>query len=48
MSHRKRDDQVQKLRQKKQDTKRMLKMEGRITHGTRGKPTRGARGNKKY
>jgi hypothetical protein len=48
MSHRKRDDQFKKSKKNAQDMKRLLKIEGRITHGTRGKPTRGARGNKKY
>jgi hypothetical protein len=48
MSHRIRDDQLRKMQSSKQNIKQMLKIEGKITHGTRGKPTRGARGNKKY
>ncbi|MBN1798446.1 MAG: hypothetical protein JW822_07705 [Spirochaetales bacterium] len=48
MSHRKKDDQFKKTKNKEQNIKQLLKIEGRITHGTRGKPTRGARGNKKY
>ncbi len=48
MSHRKKDDQLKRIKKKEQNVKQMLEIEGRITHGTRGKPTRGARGNKKY
>ncbi len=48
MSHRKKDDQIKKTKNSKQNIKQLLKIEGRITHGTRGKATRGARGNKKY
>ncbi len=29
-------------------TRSIIRMEGRFLHGTRGKVTRGARGNKKY
>ena len=28
--------------------KKQLRQEGKLTHGTRGKTTRGPRGNKKY
>jgi len=29
-------------------TRSIIRMEGKFLHGTRGKETRGARGNKKY
>ena len=48
MSHRKRDDQLRRALGSKQNFRQMLKIEGKTTHGTRGKPTRGPRGNKKF
>lgn len=34
--------------QMKTNVKSLFKLEGKMLHGTYGKPTHGARGNKKY
>ena len=36
------------VRVPKEPMKNILKEEGKFLHGTRGKPTRGPRGHKKY
>jgi len=48
MKHKRRVKNLKKCKAVNEEMKKILEMGGKMIHGTRGKPTRGPRGNKKY
>ncbi|MBN1525625.1 MAG: hypothetical protein JW904_14195 [Spirochaetales bacterium] len=48
MKQKKHKHETKKPLRMKANIKSLLKEEGKMIHGTYGKPSRGARGNKKY
>jgi hypothetical protein len=47
MKKKHKDSTKQKESKQKEPIRTLLKQEGKMVHGTRGKPTRGPRGNKR-